>query len=316
MSTATPHLHVVPPPTDQLSRMGWLLRLRRIARQALDLAAALPHRAADWALRQARTAATLVLRTDPAGWAGRALRASATLVTRVGVLPVGLAAATAPPIRRLLTRGVGTCLRWGADLLRRGWAATQALLTRAGTPGTAVLETLQRWGTRTRAAGARVGGHRLTLATLQVARSALAAVAPLSRMFVLHRVLSLLVPARWIRAVLQAVVLPVVIAVAAPTALLVPTTTSRVTTPAACSTAGNADEGRPRDARHGVDSPDESIPSDPRCGRGSHVTDAGEVFEASTSDQDAEPRNRAERRAMQQTQARARKAATRRPGTS
>jgi len=153
---------------------------------------------------------------------------------------------------------------------------------------------------------ARVSGHEITLATLEVARHALATVAPLSRMFVLHRLMALLVPARWVRAVLEAVVVPVVIALAAPiasAALLVPATTSRPTPDAASALAGTVSDVRSGEAR-----------PDARPGEQSIVPDA--IVEDHTSGQGAEPLNRAERRAMQQAQARARKTASHRPGAS
>lgn len=315
MSTATPYLHVVPPPTDPLPRMGWLLRLRRIARQALDLALALPHRAADWALRQARTAATWVLRTDPAVWARRGLRASATLASQVGVVPLGVMAATAPPVQRLLTRGLGTCLRWAGGLIRRGWAAAAALLARAGTPGLTVLVTIQRLKNCMAAVIDRIRGHEITVATLEVAGHALAAVAPLSRLVVLHRLMALLAPARWVRTILEAVVIPVVVALAAPTALLAPSTTSSPLT-AASWAAGSAADVMSGDARRAVSVGDESPGRDPLSRPVSHTADTVEVIEGSVAGHHDEPRNRAERRAMQQAQARVRRATTRRPGTS
>jgi len=153
---------------------------------------------------------------------------------------------------------------------------------------------------------ARVSGHEITLATLEVARHALATVAPLSRMFVLHRLMALLVPARWVRAVLEAVVVPVVIALTAPiasAALLVPATTSRPTPDAASALAGTVSDVRSGEARPDPRPGDEGIVLDP-------------LVEDYTFDRGAEPLNRAERRAMQQAQARARRAATRRPGVS
>jgi hypothetical protein len=110
MSTAAlsdrPPLHAVRPPTTT-DRFALLLRIRRAARQALDLAIALPRAAAGWVIRQARSLLAGGSANGLLTGAGSVLRSALGVVRAVGVLPVTAALVSSPPVWRATVRATG-----------------------------------------------------------------------------------------------------------------------------------------------------------------------------------------------------------------
>ncbi|GAA1885690.1 hypothetical protein GCM10009814_14520 [Lapillicoccus jejuensis] len=323
MSTAPSHLYAVPPPTgrtdprnakeglDQLSRMGWLLRARQAARRAFDLALALPRGAAQWALRHVQSASGMFRSIDLPGLAGGALRAAKVLGEQVGAVPLGLTIVTAPPVQRLLAHGVRTGLRWAGALLRRTWAATSAAIARTGSPGRALLNTLDRWTSQARTVASRVAAHPAVPTVVATVRRALGAVAPLVRMVSLHRLLATLIPTRWARALVETAVMPVLVTAVVPATLLAPMTARGKGTTMAC------DLGSQDLAGEGVSHvEDESLRAGEPIERADVMTVDTDRADEGLWPASAQPTNRAERRAMQREQARARRAAPGRPSAS
>jgi hypothetical protein len=107
MSTAAlsdrPPLHAVPPPTTT-DRFALLLRIRRAARRALDLALAVPRTAAGWVIRQTRTLLAGASANGLLTGAGSLLRSALGVVRAVGVIPVTATLLSSPPVWRATVR--------------------------------------------------------------------------------------------------------------------------------------------------------------------------------------------------------------------
>jgi hypothetical protein len=118
MTTTTARLYAVPDPTPR-EAPPWILRLKKIARRAYDLALSVPRGAPGWAVstltRWGRTlAAAMPGLTSALARAGRA-------ATTVGILPITAAALATPQVTRPL-----------AGLARRVIATASGPLSRLG----------------------------------------------------------------------------------------------------------------------------------------------------------------------------------------
>ena len=106
-------LHAVPPPTTT-DRFALLLRIRRAARRALDLALTVPRAAAGWVIRQARTLLAGASANGLLTGAGSLLRSALGVVRAVGVIPVTATLLSSPPVWRATVRAAGAVghVRW------------------------------------------------------------------------------------------------------------------------------------------------------------------------------------------------------------
>ncbi|MFW5472293.1 hypothetical protein ACOCJ5_03195 [Knoellia sp. CPCC 206450] len=295
MSTATydrTPLYAVPAPSDQKAQYGLLLSLRRRARQALDTLLTLPRGAAGWVLRHARTLLDEVSEHRTLGWAASRLQDASRFLRALGIAPLAAAVLSTPPVRR-------TAARWGraigatiATLGRNVWARTHRLLAQGGTIGIRLSAAFTNAASMVASAVHAVTSHPAVRQLMQALSGLSGTIQPLSHTVVVHRVIGLLVPTMWLRVALELLALPVVLAPGMPSAFrrsaAVPVATAR--TPlqeasweeqafdVAAACAGSNSNG-PTGGEHEID---------------------------------LEPRNRAERRAQQQEQARARRRPSRR----
>lgn len=290
MSTATYDrpLYAVPNPPDQRARMGLLLTLRQRARQAFDTLLALPRGAAGWVLRHLRTLLDGVGEHRLANWASTRLRTAAGMVRDVGIVPVAAAVLSTPPAWRAtrhLARSAGSAL---ATFGRGLWTRVKGLLAHGGTTGARVSQALSRAGAALGGAARTVMAHPVAQPVLQTVQSLLGLVRPVSQGLVTHRLLGLLVPAVWLRVALELLALPLLLAPGFPATLR-----SRMAgehhKALLASTSGPAQPLKPTTAA-------------------AADTEADNTAFPMEWEQTVPARNRAERRAQQQEQARAKRA--------
>ena len=127
-------LHAVPPPTST-DRFALLLRIRRAARRALDLALTVPRAAAGWVIRQARTLLAGASANGLLTGAGSLLRSALGVVRAVGVIPVTATLLSSPPVWRATVRAagaVGVCWRPRSAPCGPGSRASSAGAARSG----------------------------------------------------------------------------------------------------------------------------------------------------------------------------------------
>ncbi len=204
-------LHAVPPPTTT-DRFALLLRIRRAARRALDLALTVPRAAAGWVIRQARTVLAGASANGLLTGAGGLLRSAAGVVRAVGVIPVTATILSSPPVWRVAVRAASAVGHQLTSAARGLWSRVKGLLGRAGTVGARISTALSAAGTTAAHLVGRVSTHPAVQALLDSAKRLGALVAPLSRTVVVHRLLRLLVPVAWARVVLEAAALPLLLA--------------------------------------------------------------------------------------------------------
>ena len=207
MSTATydrPRLYAVPAPPEQKAQYGLLLTIRRRARQAFDALLALPRGAAGWALRHLRTLIDGVGENRFLSWVSDRLRTAAGLVQGIGIVPLGAAVLSTPPVWDAtvrLARAAGSAL---ASFGRGLWARVKGLLGRSGPTGTRVVQALSRAGAALAGAAAPSSSHPATQSVIHTVKSLFGLVRPVSQSVVVHRLLALVVPAVWLRVALRA----------------------------------------------------------------------------------------------------------------
>ncbi|KRE41047.1 hypothetical protein [Knoellia sp. Soil729] len=281
-------LYAVPAPSEQKAQLGLLLGLRRRARQALDALLALPRGAAGWVLRHARTLFDEVSEHRILSWAASRLQDASRFLRSVGVIPLAAAVLSTPPVRR-------TAARWGraigaviATLGRNAWTRTHRLLSRRGTMGIRLSAALANAVSMVASAVHAVTSHPAVRQLMQALSGLSGAVRPVSHSVVAHRALGLLVPTTWLRVALEVLALPLILAPAMPS-------TFRRSTSDPVTAAVPAHDGPPQEPVFNV--PDATADSN---GLGPTGDDGEQPI-------DLEPRNRAERRAQQQEQARARR---------
>ncbi|MFW5471626.1 hypothetical protein ACOCJ4_16450 [Knoellia sp. CPCC 206435] len=296
MSTATydrTPLYAVPDPSEQKAQFGLLLTLRRRARQALDTFLSLPRGAAGWALRHARTLLDEVSEHRLLGWAASRLQDASRFLRSVGVIPTAAAVLSTPPVRRTAARWAQAIGGAIATFGRSVWARTHRLLARGGTIGIRLSTTLNNAASMVASAVHAVASHPAVHQLMQALSGLSMAIRPLSHSVVAHRALGLLVPTLWLRVALEVLALPFVLAPGMPSAFRRPASDP-------VTAAVPAQDRRPQE-------PVIDVPAATADSSGQGPT--GDECEQGI---DLEPRNRAERRAQQQEQARARRHHTRR----
>ncbi|USQ75347.1 hypothetical protein [Ornithinimicrobium cryptoxanthini] len=294
MATATtyPPLHVVQDPPTVQERMGMLLRARAAARQALDLALSLPRAATGWALRQLHTLVGAAGDNHVAAWLTARTSAAVTFVRQVGFVPLAATVLSTPRVwagaTRLLRAASGFLARLGHGL----WTGLDRLLHRAGPVGVQVSNRL----TSATATVRRVTNRMLTHAVVRTVTSAgfeaAQLVRPISRAVLAHRVISLLTPGRWTRALVQVLVFTVLLS-------------TRLLTTAPAS--GGAVDVRPignEASSAGIERLVDPVPATNGSPAGPAADGTDETHQAVPVGQV----NRAARRAQQQERARARRA--------
>ncbi len=185
-----------------------------------------------------------------------------------------------------LARAAGSAL---ASFGRGLWARVKDLLGSSGATGARIVQSLSHAGAAMAGAVRAVLAHPAAQPILQTVRSLLGLVRPLSQGVVTHRLLGLLVPAVWLRVALELIALPLLLAPGMPAAIR----------------SGLADKG----PMAPTSSPsDEAQPTEPvvKLEPDTHAED--DVFPDEWEQRAMQPRNRAERRAQQQEQARAKRA--------
>lgn len=294
MSTATYDrpLHAVPTPPEQKAQFAFLLAARRRVHQAVDALLALPRGAAGWVLRHLRTLLDGASDHHLFGWASAGLRGAATLVRGVGVVPLAAALLSTPPIWRAtasLARAAGSALAsfsWGI------WNRVKGLLRRGGAIGDRVARALSSAGDTLVETAHAVASQPAAQPVIHAVSSLVGLVRPLSHSLVAHRVLGLLVPIQWVRVALEILALPLLLAPGMPAAIR-------------SGLRDGADEpvNGPAGPKPGAEQEAATAPNE----------DSAEAEESPDSEweQVLEPLNRAERRALQQEQARAKRARAR-----
>ena len=290
MSTATYDrpLYAVPNPPAQQAQMGLLLTLRRRARQALDTLLALPRGAAGWVLRHLRTLLDGVGEHRLASWVSTRLRTAAGMARDVGIVPVAAAVLSTPSVWRAtlrLARSAGSAL---ATFGRGLWARVKGLLAHGGITGARVSQALSRAGAALGGAARAVLAHPAAQPVLRTVQSMLGLVRPVSQGLVTHRLLGLLIPAVWLRVVLELLALPLLLTPGFPATLRSRMAGEHHNAPVV-STSGQTQPCKPTAAA-------------------AADTEVDNTAFPMEWEQPAPARNRAERRAQQQEQARARRA--------
>jgi hypothetical protein len=290
-------LYAVPAPPQQ-ERFALLLRLKRTARRALDTVLALPRGAGGWVLRQARTALSMLGSNPVLARLGARLSSLGELIRSVGPIPAAAAVLSIPAVWRgtlRTARFIGSKVAAGASAL---WQQTRSLLGKLGPTGARIASGPDNAGTVMRRFLVGVAVHPVTQTIIRGVTSLAGLVRPLSQSVVVHRLLGMLVGASWLRWVIELVALPLVIAPRLVVDLSAgPRPASRLATSAAHT------------ARHPA--PASEAPVDNLTGDGQESENL--VVPGVSDDWAAvlEPRNRAERRAQQQTQTHAKRARAR-----
>ncbi|MGO4341542.1 hypothetical protein [Pedococcus sp. 2YAF34] len=296
MSTATYDrpLYAVPPPATK-ARFAFLLALRRRAEQALDTLLALPRSAAGWALRHVRALLDAASDHSVLAWIGARISDTAHVVRGIGLVPIAAALLSTPPVWSATTRLVRAASAALHGFGRGLWARTKTLLGRGGTLGADASRALSTAGTWARHTVHTVATHPAIQPVTQVVKSLAGLVRPVSHSVVVHRLVGLLVPSLWVRVALELLALPLLLVPALPgqvRAGLRPTPSSAPTpVPVQAPGAAGAANGEAT----------QQAPTAPE-------TDDATLVATPVA---AEPLNRAERRAQQQEQARAKRASAR-----
>jgi len=204
-------LRAVPTPPTTSERLAAEIVRRRRLQRAWDALRAAPAKAAGYA---ARLADALHL-TRPAGWlrwhAARLWRSLAVLPARLG--RSGMAAAAVVVVTSPAGQAV---IRHGASLLSRAvrWAGrtahgtVRAALRLLGTTGEKAADTLDRWVDRlvSRSGAVLASGARQLARWTDPASALIRALASISRGFLLHRVLRLVVANPYVRLLVEGLV--------------------------------------------------------------------------------------------------------------
>lgn len=298
MSTATYDrpLRAVPAPPDQRERFALLLAIRRRAEQTLNALLALPRGAAGWALRHLRALTNAASEHRVLlGWVGARLRGAVTLARAVGVVPLVAAVLSTPPIWRASQRLASTA---GSALAAAGrylWTRVQQLLSRCGTTGQRIEQAVAvaQAGSAVSRAACAVAMHPAAPAVTHAGKALLRLVRPVTQSVVAHRLLRL-IPMHSIRLALELIFLPLVFALGLLPEQAGPRTIRRTSMPT-----------RPlKDEQPATEATEPTVTLDELQAERSESGVAWEPVEV--------PRNRAERRAQQQEQARAKRAAANR----
>ncbi|NYG07803.1 hypothetical protein BJ986_002290 [Phycicoccus badiiscoriae] len=217
MSTATYErpLRAVPAPPEQRERFALVLAIRRRAEQSLNMLLALPRGAAGWALRRLRALGDAAREHRVLGWVGARLRGAVTLARAVGVVPLVGAVLSTPPVWNATQRLAAAAASGLAMAGRYLWTRAQHLLSRGGTTGQRIEHAMSRAGSAVSRAARAVAAHPAAPTVTHAAKAALRLVRPISQAGVAHQLLRL-IPVQPVRFALELIILPLVLALGVP----------------------------------------------------------------------------------------------------
>ncbi|GAA3721352.1 hypothetical protein GCM10022399_42140 [Terrabacter ginsenosidimutans] len=293
MSTAPidGRLYAVPAPPQQ-EQFALLLRLRRAARAAFDTVLALPRGAAGWVLRRVQAVMSALGGNPVLQRLGARLASLGDLLRSAGPVTAAAAVFSIPAVWRAtvrLGRFLGSKIASGASAL---WQQTRSLLGKLGPTGTRMATGLESAGTVVRRVFVAIVTHPVTQSVMRGVAAVAGLVRPVSQTAVLHRLLSRLVGASWMRWTIEMLLLPLVLAPSLLGDLLGELRTT------ATSSGGSSTRPSPRTTRF-VTVPPATV-NEERV-----HSEAPTESEARTAV--GEPQNRAERRSAQRAQAKAKR---------
>jgi hypothetical protein len=296
MSTATAEsggLYAVPAPGAGRDRLALWLAIKSVARKAIDLLLALPRGATGWVIRQTRHVLAALGQVEAGAFLGTAARIFAGLLREVGPFTTIVAVASVPAVSRAAIR----LTRWLANgvtsIGRSVWSWVTGLLRRTQ-PGVRITTALETAGAAIASAVEMIVQHPVTEALAHGISLLGGLIRPLTQSLLVHRLLARLIPVRGLRILLEVLVMLTV---------LIPAPLSQLATRLA--TGSGFDIATRLTVVQDGDDDGAVTPADGAAATTETASDDQDA--APTSDPD-EPRNRAERRAQQQAQARARRA--------
>jgi hypothetical protein len=198
----------VPPSTK--SRFAALLALREAARRAFDKAMSLPRSAFRWAVNLFDRWVDATASAGVLAWLGRLARSAVGLLRKAGVVPVAVAVLSTPPVATAVTRlarFVGNGVLRAASFT---WAVVRDLLTRSGTTGTQIAEGLEVLGAMVADSIRAAARHPLMAIVLHALRATLDQVRLVSQSIAVTRLLGVMIPIVWLRAVIGLLIMPFV----------------------------------------------------------------------------------------------------------
>lgn len=292
MSTATVDhgLYAVPTP-PQKERLTILLALRHAARRALDRILALPRAATGWVWRHTRALLDAIGANPTLTRVTEHLQALGGLLRTIGPATTTVAVLSIPAV----WRGTVRAARWLSTKVTTGastaWRWIRTALAKFGPTGERVAQRLEDGAAALAPLTSQITSHSITRTALTGISSIARLARPVSHSLVVHRLLARFAPAPWLHVILEILTLPFILGPTLATAAAAGPRRAPVTQPE------TADQTAP--------TPEDD--ADPRS------TDGAAHSPNDTSDWDdlMSPRNRAERRAQQQAQARAKRARAR-----
>ena len=311
MSTATGYdrapLYAVPgQPT--MERFALLLALRAAARRTFDQAIAVPRAALGWVLRHLHAIAAAAADVRGLTRLGGLGKSALATVREVGIIPTAVAVLSTPVVAAHVLRAAKAVGRGLVRLARSAWAGTQGLLSRGGSTGENITSGITSAGTTVAAVARRVLRHPVTQQVLPAFAAAATLTRPVSHALLAHRVLARLIPAAWLRVLLEAVLVPFVVD---------PSLAGRVGGAAAPRRGQDPTHaaGRPQGTRTAGKHrpfPATTVAAEPGEPAATPKLDNLENPWDTWDGKDLQPLNRAERRAHQRTQAQAKRSTTHR----
>jgi hypothetical protein len=205
---AVPDIH---PLTPTQFRFSTLLLMRATARQALDKAMAVPRSAIRWAIGLFHR---WVQATGSAGvlsWLGGQARNAASLIREAGIVPALVAVLSAPPVAAAAVQVAKFAGRGIVRVAKAAWTGIKSLLGRCGVTGVQIVEKLSTTGTKIADAVRWVAKHPLMVPVIHAFKATLALVRPVSRGFVVNRLLAAFVPVLLLRAIIGFLFMPLLV---------------------------------------------------------------------------------------------------------
>jgi hypothetical protein len=304
MSTATydTPLRVVPDiqvTKERFARAAYLRELRGAAYTAFYKAMSLPRSIVRWGLGQLHRWAEATGGLGVLSWVSDYVRDAAGLIRTAGVVPSVLAVLSTPPVSAAAVRVAKFIGRGIGRVAKAAWTGVTSLLSRCGSTGSQIVQSLSHTGTQVSHAVKAVAKHPMMAPVVHALRATLALVRPVSQGLVASRLLAALVPILWLRAVIGFMFMP----------FLVDSTmvgkvwdwaTAQPATPKNDDTEGT-DDGDLLINTLGIPMPGSAVP----CDKQTNVVEQSDVIgQADDSEADEDQHlNRASRRAQQREDA-------------
>jgi len=197
-------------PLRTKTRFAALLAMRESAHRAFDKAMSLPRGAFCWAVNLFDRWVDATTNAGILAWLGRLARNAVGLLRKAGVIPVAVAVLSTPPVAATVSRLARFVGHGLLRVSRSSWAVVKDLLTRSGVPGTQIAEGLEVLGAMVADPIRATAQHPLMAIVLHALRATLAQVRLVSQSIAVTRLLGVLIPIVWLRAVIALLVLPFV----------------------------------------------------------------------------------------------------------